>query len=341
MDGELIRTGGSGVSGTEQSAVLVAEHLAGKGHDVAIVTFNANLSFEKVRGVWYTNFTYMGLQNIDVDLLVVHSMHTIFRFPFQSVRCLVTWCVCAGIQHQAAIARFVAEKKCTYGIVHISKWAEAVTRVDIPVHFAVQIPNPVMFDVLERFYDTPKKPKSMVFHAVWERGGDVARRVYDKLGWASQGGTFSVFDYNIPEKSADKFTVLQTVAESEYFVFPLVLPSGSISKETFACVAAEACALGAILITIGCGSLPQFYGQSAVFVPFPADCDVHGVVHASSTTDVRFLSEDMVDQYVAIINYLESNPDKKARIRKAAKENMQQFSIESVGVFWSQLVEKI
>ena len=362
-NGDTIRYGGVGVSGTHQSFLMVAEYLASKGHEVYLMFdyFSVRVC-ETVRGVHYID-SYGCLDNMDLDCLVVASWHNNYNFNFASLKKLITWCECYTLDYTDRINYFLQRYNAKYGIVHISDWSRSsISQFYMfleggaeRVNKEALIPNPLMIDVVDvveaeanaialadnkEDYVKNKKPKSFIFHPVWERGGSVAKRVFDKLGWDNEGGSFTRFDYSDNNMAHDKLTVFREIAKSEYFVYPLVLENGFVHKDTFGCVVAEACALGAIVITFPVAALPQHYGNSAVFVGLPSDANLEELTAGRNIIDRSLLSEESVDNIVNAIRDLEANPSKKEEIRKNARENVRRmFNIEAVGKLWEEFLE--
>ena len=282
LNGDTIRYGKGGGSGTDGSTIIVAEQLAQQGHDVVFVSerlepgleidyASKGIVFEtgkKIRGVTYTDFSFAGVEDRTFDILV-NSLwfHDYKKLPIKVTKGLIYWCHMQWIYGIAETIEYAKENNLKLGFVHISEWEKAMTHVVVE-HAAAQypqttwttIPNPVMDDIINEVLSNPptRKPHKFVFHAAWARGGNVAVEVVRKLNYPD--AELHAFDYLMAthdhgdaffhrHNGVDKKTLFTHIAESEYFVYPLYTPYKDVHKDTFSCVVAEAIALGAIVLT--------------------------------------------------------------------------------------------
>lgn len=368
MDGESIRTGGVGVSGTDQSIIIAAEQLALHGHMCCIAGI-----FTKpgtvTRGVTFTDLSLTGVSRT-YDILCVCSWYRDFEsLPIDRTSVKAIWLLCQhwAVDAPAAVARFA--NACSVSkvvIIALSEWSRGEiqrletgnaikTNKEAGRHrydvVDVVIPNGLMLDVVHTIEERPRIPKTMVFHAVWERGGHLAAAAFEQLGWhtAADRGAFHMYDYwgNLPNNNAvychgstDKRTLLTTLAETEYFVYPSVLPNGSVHKDTFACVVAEACAMGVIVLAFPLGALKELYGDAVVWLDWPGGFVVPGnLAQACYQHCLELTSPAVVDSIVAKIRWLEERPDVKAVQRERAMVHARRaFDPAALGELWNNLV---
>ena len=369
MDSESIRTGGVGVSGTDQSIIIAAEQLALHGHTCCIAGI-----FTKpgtvTRGVTFTDLSLRGAQQA-YDILCVCSWYRDFEsLPIDRTSVKAIWLLCQhwAVDAPAAVARFA--NACSVSkvvIIALSEWSRGeIQRLETGTAIKtnneagrhrydvvdVVIPNGLMRDVVD-LVDTEARsriPKTMVFHAVWERGGHLAAAAFEALGWhtAAEGGAFHMYDYwgNKPNSAAvcchgstDKRTLLRTLAQTEYFVYTSVLPNGSVHKDTFACVVAEACAMGVIVLAFPLGALKELYGDAVVWLDWPAGFMVPGnLAQACYQHCPELTSPAVVDGIVAKIRWLEERPDVKAAQRERAMVHARRaFDPAALGTLWNNL----
>lgn len=315
--GETIRNGGVGVSGTESTFVLFAEHWARRGHEVRFV--GPDCASGAARGVEYVSGGESAHEFGDPQVLLMPSWdESCTRHAFPNLRTVLINFACASASGAHAAAFPGATKVGLFP----SDWARRSVHAQAPwmaqaLAASHVIPNPLMTDILAET-TIPKIPKSVVWHASWERGGEVAARAFQKA-FGKHGGTFDVMDYFTPsgKSSADRATVYRHLAAAEYFVYPLVLPSGQVTKDTFACCIAEALAHGVIVITWRVAALPELYADVVQWIPTPAREAYTN--HEAVVYDTHFASEQAVADIAAIIARLEASPAEKAAIRERGR----------------------
>jgi hypothetical protein len=329
--GDTIRDGGVGVSGTESTFVLFAEHWARRGHDVRVV--GPDCASGTARGVQYVSGGESPDDFGDPEVLLMPSWdESCTRHAFPNLRTVLINFACAS----ASMGHVVAFPGATKIGLFPSDWTRRTVHAQAPwmteaMAASHVIPNPLMTDTFVVAEDAASKiPKSVVWHTSWERGGDVAERAFQKA-FGDDGGQFTVMDYFTPsgKGSADRATVYRHLAEAEYFVYPLVLPSGQVTKDTFACCVAEALAHGVIVITWRVAAMPELYGDDTVqWIPTPdraAFTDATDVVY-----DDYFASERAVADIAAIIARLEADPAEKEAIRERGRRLAATFGAATV-----------
>jgi glycosyltransferase involved in cell wall biosynthesis len=366
LNGHTIRYDGASASGTDTSAILVAEHLSKSGHEVVFACQNSNPG-ETVRGVTYTNLAFDGIDNREFDILVsMLWVHDYKDIPVKIKKAVIYWSHMQWIYGMSELRSYAMEHDLQIGVVHISEWERGhnIDTVEMRTYnkeiFQTIIPNPVITDVVDEVLDLnlTRKPHKFTFHASWARGGRVAYDAVDALPWEDK--EFHAFDYlmnidinwgrggKIEEGSflrkhggVDKITLFKHLAESEYFVYPLYTPYQDVHKDTFSCVVAEALALGCTVLTYPLGAVPEYFGDHCIWLDFPEGVDGEQLQSEPLSKDIegKFIP---VDKIVEKIKYLEDNPQIKEEIRENAKKYINStFNIDRVGKMWDDFLEQL
>ena len=374
LNGDTLRNGGSGGSGTDTTNILVAEYLASQGHEVVLASEKLEPMLEQmyaeqgkhfdsgkiVRGVQYCNLEFEGVNNLEFDIL--HTclwFHDYDKLPIKVTKALIyhqhmQWTY--GIGEMLA---FVKEHNLKLGFVDISEWQRSKSQgtVDHAKRewdkvYQTLIPNPIMDDVMKEVLATnpQKKKNKFIFHAGWARGGDVALSAVRELDLP--GKEFHAYDYLMcthdhkdefffRHNGQDKKTVFTNLAESEYFLYPLYTPYKNVHLDTFSCVVAEAIALGVTVISYPVGALPENFSGFVYWLPLP-----EGVTQEEM--DNTLLYEDpegkfnVAEPIKSAIKYLEANPDeRKLLAEKGYEVMMKNFSTEVVGQKWVQFINEM
>jgi glycosyltransferase involved in cell wall biosynthesis len=374
LDGETLRYGNGGGSGTDGSTIIVAEQLALHGHEVVITSdklepqleqeYARNNKFfnqgKKVRGVYYTDIDFTNIEDRNFDIVVSSLWFQDYnKLPIKVHKALIYWCHMQWIYGNAEIISFVKNNNLKLGFVNISLWEKKMNQnvVDsitqaIPDIITTLIPNPVMDDVINEVLVNPpvRKPHKFIFHAAWARGGNVALQAVRELNWPDS--EFHAFDYlmathNHQDKffymhnGVDRKTLFTNIAESEYFVYPLYTPYQDVHKDTFSCVVAEAIALGAIPVTYPLGALPENFDGYCEWLEFPPNTDPAKMQEESLSKDLEgkfTCTHNIVDK----IKYLEANPQVKEEIRFKGKEYiLNKFNSNKVGLMWVKFISDL
>lgn len=193
-NGDIIRYGGVGVSGTDQSYVYFAEQLVGRGDTVDLCAGSCLVG--PCRGV---NYIRVVVDN-DYDGVVVNYPNALPKICFYKVKRLYVYFQCNALYAYNLVAFKRLHPWCEIVALHVSEFGKRSTRVavleyDYYFNREVVVNNPVFMDVFEEVCreGCERVRGSFVFHAVWERGGVVAEEVYRRLGWT--GGLFRA-DYD-------------------------------------------------------------------------------------------------------------------------------------------------
>lgn len=374
LDGNTLRYGRGGGSGTDTSTIVVAEQLALHGHEVVVTSDKLEPALEaqyakegmffnpgkKVRGVTYTNIEFENIENKQFDILVSSLwFHKYENLPITVTKALIYWCHMQWIYGIGEMLDYVKKNNLKYGFVNISEWEKSMNQgvinhaiTQYPGIKTTLIPNPVMDDIISEVLNTNpvRKPHKVVFHAAWARGGNIAVQAVRELKWPD--AEFHAFDYLMCthahgdsffkiHNGVDKKTLFTHIAESEYFIYPLYTPYKDVHKDTFSCVVAEAIALGAIPVTYPLGALPENFESYTAWLSFPSGADPYKMQQEPLSRDEQGLFT-CTSNIVEKINYLESNPSIKEDIRSRGKNYiLNKFNATKIGSMWVDYINTL
>lgn len=374
LDGNTLRYGRGGGSGTDTSTIVVAEQLAALGHEVVVTSDKLEPILEaqyakqgiffnpgkKVKGVIYTNIDFENVQNKAFDIIVSSLwFHDYEKLPITVSKAIIYWNHMQWVYGIEEIIRYASKHKLKLGFVNISQWERKMNegvvenaKLRYPGAKSFLIPNPIMDDIIEEVLANKpaRKPHKVIFHAAWARGGNVALQAVRELDWADK--EFHAFDYLMAthdhkdtffnrHNGVDKITLFTHIAESEYFIYPLYTPYKDVHKDTFSCVVAEAIALGAIPVTYPLGALPENFDGYCAWLDFPPGTDSDKIQQEALTKDEQG-QFNYTKNIVEKINYLESNPQIKEKIRNEGKEYiLNRFNAKKVGQMWETFINDL
>jgi len=374
LDGNTLRYGNGGGSGTDTSTIVIAEYLASQGHEVVIASEKLEPPLEKeyaqkgiffnpgkkVRGVIYTNFEFENIHIQEFDILINSLWFQDYNnLPVKITKAVIYWCHMQWIYGIDELIKFCTDNSLKLGFVNISEWEKEMNSGTVnnavnryPETKTTLIPNPIMDDMInEVLSENPqRKPHKFVFHASWPRGGNVSIDAVRQLPWDDK--EFHAFDYLMvthqhPDEffhkhnGVDKKTLFTHIAESEYFVYPLYTPYQDVHKDTFSCVVAEAIALGAIVLTYPLGALPENFDGYCQWLNFPEGTEPEKMQAESLSKDLEGKFQ-CTDNIIQKINYLEENPQIKEEIRQKGKDYiLNRFNASTVGNMWVDFINDL
>jgi len=375
LNGESLRYGGGGGSGTDTSTILVAEYLASQGHEVVITCDKLEPLLEKkyaeegkffpkgekIRGVQYTDIDLNFIDNKEFDILINSLWFSDYdKLPIKVTKGLIYWCHMQWLYGIDEIINFAKTNNLKIGFVNISEWEKGRNEGTIeralqecPTTKTTLIPNPVCDDVIRQVLseNIKKKPHKFIFHASWARGGNVAVEAIDKLEFADK--ELHAFDYLITihdhqhsyfnrHDSVDKLTLFRHLAESEYFLYPLYTPYQDVHKDTFSCVVAEAIAFGVIPITYPLGALPEYFSDYCQWIDAPNGVNFKEMQSQSLSKDTEGRFKNNIDNIVNKILLLEENPELKSKTKRDGSNYiLENFNINKIGKMWTDFINEL
>jgi glycosyltransferase involved in cell wall biosynthesis len=195
--------------------------------------------------------------------------------------------------------------------------------------------------------DTTVKRGNWIFHAVYERGGSIAKQIFSKINSLDEkvASKMQLLSYYTPDMSKyksskniincgskPKMEVRNMLLESDYFVYPLILDDGRVHHDTFGSVMLEALASGVIVVVWDVACISSVYEDYVVKIPVPE----HIIRDYNYNPSARFASchwmkSDEAQQiYIDKIMELESDKVKKELIRSRGIEWARKFTWESL-----------
>ena len=374
LNGDTIRTGGGGASGTDGSNILVAEYLAANGFDVTICTELLEPKLEEkyrgegknppngsqIRGVHYTDFDFTGIDNRTYDIVVSNLWFDKYNdLPITVTRGLLYWSHMQWMYGVRELVDYANKSNVNLGIVNISKWEKEMTgdhikgfhkNITNDVHITT-IGNPVADDIITEVNskNIPKKKGKFVYHAAWARGGNVAVDAVRKIDIEDK--EFHAFDYLMAthdhkdnffhmHNGVDKHTLFHHLAEAEYFLYPLYTPYHDVHKDTFSCVVAEAIALGVVPITFPLGALPELFSGYCSWANFPKGKNALKMQSQPLSKDNEEVFNDSTFVFDAYIEAEKTGTLKKHVQNEGYQYIVDNFGIKNIGEQWVNFLKK-
>lgn len=368
LNGDSIRTGGGGASGTDGSNILVAEYLANHGYECVIATERLEPGLEEVyrskgilppegeaiRNVRYTDIEFTGIDNLEFDFVISNLWFSDYNtLPLKVTRGVIYWSHMQWLYGVHEVTEYANKWNVPLGLVNISKWEKEMNFGHFE-HFYKHankflnsiIPNPVADDIINDI-NVKKKKGKFIFHAAWARGGNVAIDAVRKINLPNK--EFHAFDYLMAthahkdefftmHNGVDKKTLFTHLAEAEYFFYPLYTPYQDVHKDTFSCVVAEAIALGTLPVTYPLGALPEYYsGYCAWMNPPMNPLDMQNESLSKDYDGVFNNSEIVKNKF----EELEKNPTLKQQVQANGKKYiLDNFSVNIVGEKWVNFLKR-
>lgn len=360
VDGDTIRNGGVGASGTDQSTIMVAEYLASQGKHEVVIATETNTATKVVRGVTYTNIAMKELTDAErtFDVLVTMLWFSDFEsLPIKVTRGVIIVQHMQYVYSSGEIKSFLSKRPgLKVGVVHVSKWESALTAAQFTNIFPgcrqMVIYNPIMTDIIQQVLNEghARKNHALVFTAAWNRGAEMCKVLFqdylkedrwvDKELYTSDYTRCTLSFHADPRihelGSQDKVSLLRTLAKCSYFVYPCVNAGpGALHHDTFGCVVAEALAMGVRVICYPMGALPEVYGNLLTYVPFPEGVN-EGAVQAGRVGDEPRLFDP--ERFANVLR----NADMEPYDRNVGRESVvSRFSIDVIGNEWLKFINDL
>lgn len=344
-NGETIRYGSVGVSGTEQSFVLISEEFAKNSENSVVLISHTCIPDTLYKGVKY-NIPESLKKYVDTtELLIIQSDNRYFiQYQWPKLKKLIFWYESQRFVPVEVLQLFsrlhpnceiICNTMTNYGENYMKS---STPYVSVYLNDIFKAGNPLMMDLIVSSQLYTKEDNSFIFHAGFDRGGHIAYDAFRKLDYKNKKfyvcGYDTIRKMNISEQvvssleSSDKSTLFNALAKSEYFIYPLVAPSyspynnnppNSVHKDTFGCVIAEALAHEVIVITYPVGAVKEIYGDHLVYLPFPLNANISSLNAYEETFDPSLNSDEAVSTIIKTIKFLDSRPMLKDIIRKRGR----------------------
>jgi glycosyltransferase involved in cell wall biosynthesis len=194
--------------------------------------------------------------------------------------------------------------------------------------------------------DTSVKRGNWIFHAVYERGGSIAKQIFSKINIINEkvANKMQLLSYHTPDLSKypsskniincgskPKIEVRDILLKSDYFVYPLVLDDGCVHHDTFASVILEALASGTIVVVWDVACISSVYEDYVVKIPVPERIKRHYNPSARFASCHWMTSDEAQQLYINKIMELESDQVKKELIRARGAEWARKITWATMG----------
>lgn len=346
ITGKNIRHNGASCSGTESSVIYVAEYLSKIGHEVTIALEVCETP-ERSDGVLYTNFSFDGDELKEYDVLVSCLWFDKYdTLPIKVTKSIVYWYHLAWGYAMHEIVNFAQKNNLNIGTVSVSQWAKkendvySITFKNSGKHYVEEIiPNSLDVGLIKSVWNKGivRKKHKIIHFGQWSRGGKVAQNAAFELGWDDLD--FESFDYLDSKRGLDKTTLYSKLAESEYYIFPLLTHGKLVYQDTFSVSVAEALALGVTVVTYPLGAIPEYFGDYCHFIDYPDDTDMEKLSKMRVFEEPKFGSTNKI---VSLINRLELTPNLKEEKKQLGIEYIKnKFDITIIGPMWSNFINKL
>lgn len=356
---------GQGVSGSHSSMIGTMEALASyystSGKNTSLDPYEYYIWADGADdGVVTRNIHYVSrMSDEEAERVTILIMWSFTSLPEHAIQ------RCKNLKHVIQVGECLRIEtpydRCNYMVntlgirlhyVHLSQWDKKYALVNqndkrmldliAPSDHHV-IPNPVFWDLIDAikagkgFKHLVHSPRhDYIFHAVFERGGEAATRVFcgvKKDNPSMDTAKFYTSDYDVSDQlkvkhRCDGVTVIGSMSKSElyqklsttkYFLYLLVLPRSYVHKDTFANSVLEAIMLGVRVVTIPAATLPELYGRYGLVDFFPID-DPTIVQHIQDTNfetvEPHLNSEAFIDSCIKFIQELDKEDFTKERKRR-------------------------
>jgi glycosyltransferase involved in cell wall biosynthesis len=354
-NGEIIRKGGVGISGTDTSFIVIAEMFAANGWDVDFIASSC-LNNTNYKGVNY----YSNKEKRQYDILVIPPSEEFVKHSWNDLKILIIWCQMQHTFKDESFRQFTSlYPNCKIVANYMNQFTKAATNIYSPhtnyyINNEFFAPNPIIEDSIVSVSD--KTPHSFIFNTSFRRGGEVALNIFNNIRYTDK--SFAICSSYTDElnflegstnievlHSIDKQTLFARLAETEYFIYPLVAPleqGANVHKDTFCCAVAEALAHEVIVLSFPVGALPEMYENAIIPIPFPYETKKE--LHTSSyhSSGDEFYGSDVIKSVIDIIEFLEKNPQYKEALKKKGRELvLRKFNPDKIIELWFRIIREV
>lgn len=345
ITGKNIRYGGSSCSGTESSVIYVAEYLKKIGHDVTIALEVCDKA-EVCGGVLYTDFSFKGDDTKEYDVLVSCLWFNKYdELPIKVTKAVVYWYHLAWGYAMNDMVKFAKDNNLIIGTISVSNWAKKENEsYNVPFknysdrYIEEVIPNSLDVHLINSVWNKKiqRKKHKIIHFGQWSRGGDIAKNTAYELGWDDL--VFESFDYLDSERGLDKTTLYTKLAESDYYIFPLLTHGKLVYQDTFSVSVAEALAMGVTVVTYPLGAIPEYFGDYCKFIDFPNGVNMDVLSKLRVFEEPRFSDTTNI---IKLINTIEQS-DVSEYDRISQREYIcNSFNVEFVGSKWNNFLNNL
>lgn len=275
---------GCGFAGTDAAMLEIAGSLARKGHHIRVMAGGPSSPAASDGIEYMCNSQDRDIS--DVDVLAISYVHPhsreeltrLFKRLTRPKLSVLLWLQCmfsgATIDFVERLTESVGGQLTLVAVSHfVSQHIQRGRKAGTRCHIVMNGINPSVFGRPE--IQDARDTLSFVFSASYERGGRLAELVHNRLSELlpielGPVGEMRVCSYCDPMvASLSKQELAAVLRKSDYMVYPLVLSSGSVHHDTFACVVLEAMASGVLVVTWDVACFRGVYGDLITLVPPP------------------------------------------------------------------------
>ena len=329
-NGNTLRNGESGTGGTQQSVILMAEALVGRGYNV-FVGCDTCLENTNVNGVKYISLTSVYRLEHAVDILVITPwIDPTYSYKWSNLKTLVYWCHTKQFLAEYAFRNFKAMyPKCKLVLNTITQFTKSFLDTFCPYNSkyfdnTVQIRNPILPSTAYN----KKTPHSFIFPVSFDRGGKLMYKAYKGIKFTDKSLTVCSYNPYVVDdiigckmKSMSKYQLYNTLSSTEYFIYPGVnSDKNELIKETDCCAVAEALLHEVIVFAFPVGALVENFGDCIIWIPFPSNANIELINIPEDSYNPELLSDEVVASIQQLVHEIDSDTERKNDIKKRGKE---------------------
>jgi len=330
----------SGFSGTETALIEIGKYLVSHGIEVHVLGISKQTFLDDSSGIMFYSLDTFNMRLLETyawytPLFYIHDQvhHSIIQHMNPMITRVFIWYHCI-IEDLSPVHALMKNGFTVCGVC-VSQWV---------LNYYARFFQPETLWLVENgistlFYkEVPvKKRGSWVFHATFERGGSVAVQTFQRVQriLSAAATSMQIMSYYTGDSqstqsylptiqatgvhfcgSVSKSRVCDILADSEYFVYPLVLPPPrrDMHYDTYACVILEALAMGVIVITWKVACIPIVYKDLVIALDPPADHPYD--TYTGYNQGTWFQTEEALRILTNAVVQLEMQPQKKEALRQ-------------------------
>ena len=330
-NGQIFRTENIGFSGTHQSIVLVAEELAKHGFIVYVACATVRPGY--YNGVHYEHIGHITHLARHVNILISPTWIQIMPDPnvWNSLENMIFWFHLKGCPYEEYL---VLLKQSFPNIKIYFNFLTNYVKQHADIHFEYYkkyidgyrfIKNPIMFEFQQPIHN--KRSHSFVFHSSFQRGGELACKVFNRLSYPDK--ILNICSYVNFELINDKYKIetkgkrdlYRLLADTEYYIYPGVnMETGILTKETDCLAVAEALLHEVIVFAFPVGALYENYKDVVVWIPFPSNAKLNSINTTPDSFEHELYSEEVIQSIQKLIEEIDSDAVRKEDIKKRGRE---------------------